>query len=1152
MTATVTLAAPGDQNRTERGVQMKRTSTEKPYLSWAICVRNACALAANGRPHLLNLLESLRARTPEAEIVIIDTVSNDLPTDEELAAKECVYERGVPKTHTIAKHFADVFEEWTGPDGAWNREMYAVDDMAAARNYSFSKTTGKWVGWADADDEIPAADEASRLAKANARFQPGAGLGHEPVDAELLKNVVPPTLEQLLQLAEKLGVKGVICPYLYRFAKNPDGTLSDCIADNDGGWQPRERFVPNDGSWTWQSPAHEFLVPKDPADFKLVAHWPTVIFVHRKIWSADDAKFSLERHYAILKKDFDEGRRTVQGCLYLQNFAIFKEPQNRGVYLRAAYDVANTAIDKSRALRSLGEDAASDGFYFDAVERFAAGMALDAKMPDLFYSAARFYQDADQPVKAAEYFGKAAVDCVVAHPFSAVSPRTQAINYRLEAASALLKASQRLVREGREADAHMLMEQAAMYSRDASKHPALSAAPVDQMEASSLHSLFENERDAARIAKNLRFLFDYLVRNDEPLKAAALRVIVPHNLEDSKIAEDIQLLGNKLRRHMTDPKAYQDFYNADDVTGAIPGDELYLKEDACHPRIRWLISQIRAWKPDATILEVGPWDGITAIPVMRALTGCRYTALEANPGAIERFQERAKKYDVASRLEIFQGLIQDEKGQLGDKKFDAVVFFEVIEHVPDPFGTVARLRDYLMPGGRLFVSTPWGAFDRGHPFNLKTRDPRGHVRAITPIELVDVLHSCCGRVLDMGGSHGHGNFGDTMWASSEKAGVGRLDAKPITFAVFGALWDWNASEVYSTGIGASEETIVYLAEQLATDEWKRVSVFGPMPKFQGLALEEVKNGVGYFAREKSRLIDPNATVIVSRAPCYGAQLDEKVGTKLDKLLWLQDAWYPDLNEKTAADYRKIICVSEWHKATMAANHKVPEDKMTVIPNFLLARHFAGEKPKREAHRFIYASSPDRSLITVLKLWGKILERWPDATLSIFYGWDGCKKLGGADPGWVSRYTAVRRQFNELRWQKGVFDLGRVNHEQIAQEFMKSAVWLYPTSFSETWCTNAIKARAAGCVPVCTPKAALEESAKCEQTFYVPQPKGFDVNGTGMDIEKHPEWESYSKDVLEAVAGAIETSDAERDAMSKEAIESFRLEALLPRWMELLK
>ncbi len=1074
---------------------------QKPFLSWCLIARN-CAKTLEAT------LKSLRERTPEAEIIVVDTMSGD---DGE--------------TVKIAEKYADVVTSYAGPRNDWTADMVAFDDAAAARNFSFSLASGAWLGWIDSDDILPGPDEAERLLRENGRWRPAPGTKLDGLD-----DTVPIGLEDALRKISKAQptVTCLYAPYLYR--RNADGTAAE--------WQERERFVKNDGSWHWVGKGHEVLVPKQPDQGGSLGVLSSLLFVHMKEWKPEDYFFSIARHFNALIKEYDAGDRSSRTCLYLENFSRVICPQRRAEFLQAAYEGSFTPLERCRTLIRAGEFAAEQGFFMDALEAFSGATALRPDLPDPWVAGAGVFERAEDWARAGEWYEKGCrlpVNTIE----SLVNPRDLLIGYRAKAAECYRRSMRKKIVSR---DGHGAHDAAARRLRLLGEAWNSEAAGPDKEMLGFLFAHADNDVGALAQLENLRSLWNYLLRNEETEKAAALIRLAPHTLEDFPELADLKAWAEKVEVHLEDPEEYMKFYNSPEC-GAEFNHDLFKEGRPPLPRVEFLISWLQRHQPAARVLEVGCFDGTTGIHVLRACPLVHYVAVDTMEAALKAFEERAKAEGTADRLETHIGLADDlfETGQ--SLRFDVIVLFELVEHLPDPQATLESMRSRLRIGGHLFVSTPWGSYDRGRPYNLDKRDPRGHVRAMTARELYETVEGAGFKVETMNGANGVSGATLHLVASSRpNDSIG-----PINFFVPSALWDWNASKVIETGMGASEETVVYLARRLATEDLDaRVTVYGPVPEDLPCVSEEVRDGVAYFTRAKVADAEPG-TLIVSRSPASGRLVDPQ-GYQ-DRILWLQDTVYPDLNADTARDYRAIVTLSKWHKEVIAEQVKGEEHRLTVIPNFILAEHFKLPGPERLPHHFIYASSPDRGLIRLLKLWPKIRAAIPDATLDIFYGWEGCMKLGtGNTPDWTRHYRKVRTEFNVLQYQEGVTSRGRVNHETLAHEFQKASAWLYPTAFAEAGCLTAVKARAAGCIPVTTAYAALCETAACDQTRYVDMP--------GVGVLEDPTGEAkaleeYSTRFVESVVKAAEIAEAPRRLMSQEAIDAYELSVILPLWLELI-
>jgi len=95
------------------------------------------------------------------------------------------------------------------------------------------------------------------------------------------------------------------------------------------------------------------------------------------------------------------------------------------------------------------------------------------------------------------------------------------------------------------------------------------------------------------------------------------------------------------------------------------------------------------------ILDVGCGNGMF-LDRMRQL-GWDVTGVEPDGAAVKVAREKLG-------LEVIEGSLED--AGLPDRYFDAVTMNHVIEHVPDPIGTLKECLRVLKPGGKLVVITP--------------------------------------------------------------------------------------------------------------------------------------------------------------------------------------------------------------------------------------------------------------------------------------------------------------------------------------------------------------------------------------------------------------------------------------------------------------
>lgn len=291
----------------------------------------------------------------------------------------------------------------------------------------------------------------------------------------------------------------------------------------------------------------------------------------------------------------------------------------------------------------------------------------------------------------------------------------------------------------------------------------------------------------------------------------------------------------------------------------------------------------------------------------------------------------------------------------------------------------------------------------------------------------------------------------------------RLHSKPkiwpdnsVVYYCSAAFEDWGADSL-KTGCGGSEEAVIHLTKRWAKMGYD-VTVYCNCPR------ETTVDGVKWVRYERFNPRDIFNIIIGWRNNPF---LDPVVANK--KFIDMHDV--PDLEfypEDSVRDVQ-IMVKSQYHRGLFP---DLPDDIFTVIPNGIALSQF--KKSPKTKNNLVWTSSYDRGLEYLLEMWPEIKAEAPDATLDAYYGfifydispWGSTKK-GQA---WKSRML-------ELFTQDGVTEHGRVNSETVAQAYLKADVWAYPTAFPEISCITALKAQAAGAIPVSTDYAALKETVK---------------------------------------------------------------------------
>jgi 2-polyprenyl-3-methyl-5-hydroxy-6-metoxy-1,4-benzoquinol methylase len=101
----------------------------------------------------------------------------------------------------------------------------------------------------------------------------------------------------------------------------------------------------------------------------------------------------------------------------------------------------------------------------------------------------------------------------------------------------------------------------------------------------------------------------------------------------------------------------------------------------------------------ASVLEVGCATGYMS-NVLVGRGGCRVTGIELDPTAAAEASAYCDRV-VVGNIETL-----DLEEHLGDERFDAVLFADVLEHLSDPAEVLRRVRPFIAEGGAVVASIP--------------------------------------------------------------------------------------------------------------------------------------------------------------------------------------------------------------------------------------------------------------------------------------------------------------------------------------------------------------------------------------------------------------------------------------------------------------
>ena len=259
-----------------------------------------------------------------------------------------------------------------------------------------------------------------------------------------------------------------------------------------------------------------------------------------------------------------------------------------------------------------------------------------------------------------------------------------------------------------------------------------------------------------------------------------------------------------------------------------------------------------------------------------------------------------------------------------------------------------------------------------------------------------------------------------------------------------------------------------------------------------------------------------------------------------KILWAHHAYDQQVYQNFSHEQvTHIVGPSNFAKQTLQQFHKVPQEKITVIPNGVDSQYTYSNQKKKQ---LIYTSIPYKALPVLASVIPLVHSIHPDAKFKIF---SSMSLYGPQNDPYFELYDHLKTLPN-VEYSRAI------DREQLITHYQQSAFFISPCIWEETFGVSMCEAMRCGAYPIVTDIGALEEVAGPNLATVVPiegqrTVKGFEVT------------ENFVKQFAEATCVALDYFDKDRktyDEVSKSCsewvVKSYDWKTIAGMWKDLVR
>jgi hypothetical protein len=298
------------------------------------------------------------------------------------------------------------------------------------------------------------------------------------------------------------------------------------------------------------------------------------------------------------------------------------------------------------------------------------------------------------------------------------------------------------------------------------------------------------------------------------------------------------------------------------------------------------------------------------------------------------------------------------------------------------------------------------------------------------------------------------------------SGKSRVVGKKTVMFLSPGGWDkWDGETLYKSGIGGSETFSIKYAEWMAKFGYSVVV-------FCDCVEDKYYNGVmykkldGYMEYLSKNHVD---YCLVNR---YFEHLYVLREAGVENVYFVyHDIASPEQMIPFFPNLKGVLFISNWAREQFhSIFESVSRDMTKVISYGIDIDKFVMSKIPNNKRWFMYSSFANRGLLELLKMFPRIVERYPDAVLNVFCDLEN-NWLLEHHGGQVEEIKVLLKE-----QEKHVVNHGWVNQKMLNAFWSMSGVWFYPCTFAETCCLTSYEAAASRTLAISNDLGALKENS----------------------------------------------------------------------------